>query len=209
MSSLRLQVTGVILALLGWLGTILSCALPMWRVTAFTGSKSSQGQIISEGLWKICNFLNTTQIQCPEYESLLPLPKDLQVARVLMVTCIIVAALGLLFSVVGGKRAKRVEEETAKAKVTTKAGVMFLMAGLLVLVPVCWTAYNITYSFLVSLEDSGESQKMGTSLYIGWAASGLLLLGGSLLCCTWVPHPTHQPYSAKYSAACTDVSHFI
>jgi hypothetical protein len=41
---------------------------------------------------------------------------------------------------------------------------------------------------------------MGASLYIGWAASVLLLLGGALLCCPRLPCLILQPHSADYSA---------
>ncbi|XP_008563537.1 PREDICTED: claudin-4, partial [Galeopterus variegatus] len=128
------------------------------------------------------------------------LPQDLQAARALIVICIIVAALGVLLSVVGGKCTNCVEDETAKAKTMIVAGVVFLLAGLLVLVPVSWTANTIIRDFYNPLVASGQKREMGASLYVGWAASGLLLLGGGLLCCNCPPR-TDKPYSAKYSAA--------
>jgi claudin len=127
---MRPQVTGIALAVLGRLGAILSCALPMWRVTSLMNSDIHEAEFVSEGLWKVCNILNTTQIQCAKYKSLLYVPDDLLVARLLVVTCIIVTALGLLFSVVGDKCSKWVDDETINAKIMTKAGLMLLMSGL-------------------------------------------------------------------------------
>lgn len=195
-----LQVMGIALAVLGWLGAILSCALPMWRVTAFIGSNIVTSQTIWEGLWMNCVVQSTGQMQCKVYDSLLALPQDLQAARALTVVSILLAVLGVLLSVVGGKCTNCVEDEGAKAKTMIVAGVVFLLAGLLVMVPVSWTAHNIIRDFYNPLVASGQKREMGASLYVGWAASGLLLLGGALLCCNCPPR-TDKPYSAKYSAA--------
>ncbi|TKC48164.1 claudin-4 [Monodon monoceros] len=200
MASMGLQVMGIALAVLGWLGAILSCALPMWRVTAFIGSNIVTSQTIWEGLWMNCVVQSTGQMQCKVYDSLLALPQDLQAARALIVICIILAVLGVLLSVVGGKCTNCVEDESAKAKTMIVAGVVFLLAGLLVMVPVSWTAHSIIRDFYNPLVASGQKREMGASLYIGWAASGLLMLGGALLCCNCPPR-TDKPYSAKYSAA--------
>ncbi|XP_048225221.1 claudin-4 [Perognathus longimembris pacificus] len=200
MASMGLQMLGIALAVLGWLGTILSCALPMWRVTAFIGSNIVTAQTSWEGLWMNCVVQSTGQMQCKVYDSLLALPQDLQAARALIVISIIVAALALLLSIVGGKCTNCVEDETTKAKVMIVTGVVNLLAGLLVMVPVSWTAHNVIRDFYNPLVAAGQKREMGASLYIGWAASGLLLLGGALLCCSCPPRQD-KPYSAKYSAA--------
>ncbi|XP_004840100.1 claudin-4 [Heterocephalus glaber] len=200
MASMGLQVLGLALAVLGWLGAILSCALPMWRVSAFIGSNIVTAQTNWEGLWMNCVVQSTGQMQCKVYDSLLALAQDLQAARALMVVCIIVAALGMLLSVVGGKCTNCLEDETTKAKTMIVAGVVFLLAGVLAIVPVSWMANNIIRDFYNPLVASGQKREMGAALYIGWAASGLLLLGGALLCCNCPPR-TDKPYSAKYSAA--------
>lgn len=191
---------GIALAVLGWLGAILSCALPMWRVSAFIGSNIVTAQTIWEGLWMSCVVQSTGQMQCKVYDSLLALPQDLQAARALMVICIILAVLGVLLAVVGGKCTNCVEDESSKAKIMIVAGVVFLLAGLLSIVPVSWTAHNVIRDFYNPLVASGQKREMGASLYVGWAASGLLILGGALLCCNCPPR-TDKPYSAKYSAA--------
>ncbi|XP_055266029.1 claudin-4 [Moschus berezovskii] len=200
MASMGLQVMGIALAVLGWLGAILSCALPMWRVTAFIGSNIVTSQTIWEGLWMNCVVQSTGQMQCKVYDSLLALPQDLQAARALIVICIILAVFGVLLSVVGGKCTNCVDDESSKAKIMIVAGVVFLLAGLLVMVPVSWTANNVIRDFYNPLVASGQKREMGASLYVGWAAAGLLMLGGGLLCFNCPPR-NDKPYSAKYSAA--------
>ncbi|XP_007938612.1 claudin-4 [Orycteropus afer afer] len=200
MASMGLQVMGIALAVLGWLGAIVSCALPMWRVTAFIGSNILTAQTTWEGLWMSCVVQSTGQMQCKMYDSMLALPQDLQAARALMVICIVVAALGLLLAVVGGKCTNCVEDESAKAKTMIVSGVVFLLAGLMVMVPVSWTANTIIRDFYNPVVNASQKREMGAALYIGWAAAGLMLIGGGLLCCNCPPR-TEKPYSAKYSAA--------
>ena len=200
MASMGLQVMGIALAVLGWLCTIVCCALPMWRVTAFIGSSIITAQITWEGLWMNCVVQSTGQMQCKVYDSLLALPQDLQAARALIVICIILAVFGVLLSVVGGKCTNCVDDESSKAKIMIVAGVVFLLAGLLVMVPVSWTANNVIRDFYNPLVASGQKREMGASLYVGWAAAGLLILGGALLCFNCPPR-NDKPYSAKYSAA--------
>ncbi|XP_049645529.1 claudin-4 [Suncus etruscus] len=200
MASMGLQVMGIALAVLGWLGVILCCALPMWRVSAFIGSNIVTSQTVWEGLWMNCVVQSTGQMQCKVHDSLLALPQDLQAARALLVVSIVVAALGVLLSVVGGKCTNCVEDESAKAKIMICTGAVFLVAGLLAIVPVSWTAHNVIRDFYNPLVGAGQKREMGAGLYIGWAAAGLLMLGGGLLCCNCPPR-TDKPYSAKYSAA--------
>ncbi|XP_074045518.1 claudin-4 [Macrotis lagotis] len=200
MGSMGLQVMGIALAVLGWLAAMLSCALPMWRVTAFIGSNIVTAQNVMEGLWMNCVVQSTGQMQCKVYDSLLALPQDLQAARALVIICIIVAAFGLLLALVGGKCTNCVDDETSKAKIIIGAGVIFILAGLLIIIPTSWTAHNVIRDFYNPLVLSGQKREMGASLYIGWASSGLLLLGGALLCCN-CPPKNDKPYSAKYTAA--------
>ena len=75
--SMGLEIAGTSLAVLGWLCTIVCCALPMWRVTAFIGSSIITAQITWEGLWMNCVVQSTGQMQCKVYDSLLALPQDL------------------------------------------------------------------------------------------------------------------------------------
>ena len=200
MASAGLQILGIVLTLFGWVNALVSCTLPLWKVTAFIGNSIVVAQVVWEGLWMSCVVQSTGQMQCKVYDSLLALPQDLQAARALIVICIILAVFGVLLSVVGGKCTNCVDDESPKAKIMIVAGVVFLLAGLLVMVPVSWTANNVIRDFYNPLVASGQKREMGASLYVGWAAAGLLMLGGTLLCFNCPPR-NNKPYSAKYSAA--------
>ncbi|XP_060115223.1 claudin-4-like [Heteronotia binoei] len=200
MATMGIQVLGITFSVIGWLGTILCCGLPMWRVTAFIGNNIVVAQIIWDGLWMTCVVQSTGQMQCKIYESMLALAQDMQAARALVIIAIVLAVVGIFFAILGGKCTNCVEDESTKARVVIFSGIIFILSGIMLLIPLCWTANTIIRDFYNPLVTESQKRELGASLYIGWASSGLLLLGGSLLCCN-CPPKNEKPYSAKYTAA--------
>ncbi|NP_001188045.1 claudin-3 [Ictalurus punctatus] len=188
MAALGLEILGVTLATLGWIVGIVSCALPMWRVTAFIGSNIVTAQIIWQGIWMDCVVQSTGQMQCKVYDSMLALPQDLQAARALCVIAIMLGVLGVLVSVSGAKCTNCIEDERTKAKVIIAAGVTFICAAVMELIPVSWSAHTIITDFYNPVITESQKREIGASLYLGWAAAALLLTGGAILCCSCPPH---------------------
>ncbi|CDQ75921.1 claudin-4 [Oncorhynchus mykiss] len=187
MASFALELVGVILSVLGWILSIVSCALPMWRVTAFIGANIVTAQVYWEGLWMSCVFQSTGQMQCKVYDSMLALPQDLQAARALTVVTIILGVIALLVATIGAKCTNCIEEEGVKAKVMVSAGVAFILASLTQIVPVSWSAHTIIQVFYNPIIPSAQKMEIGAALYLGWAAAALLLVGGAILCCSCPP----------------------
>lgn len=200
MVSMGRQMLGFVLAIIGFLGTIIVCALPMWRVTAFIGANIVTAQVIWEGLWMNCVTQSTGQMQCKIYDSLLALPQDLQAARALVVVAIIVAVFGVILGIAGGKCTNFVENEHSKARVAIASGVIFICAGVLILIPVCWSAHTIIRDFYSPILTNPQRRELGAALYIGWGTAALLLLGGALLCSSCPPKDGPE-YPVKYSGA--------
>lgn len=196
---------GASLGILGWIGVIVACALPMWKVTAFIGSNIVTSQTTWEGIWMSCVVQSTGQMQCKVYDSMLALSSDLQAARALTIVSVLVGVMGILLSVAGGKCTNCVENETSKTKVAITAGVMLIIAGVLCAIPVCWTANTIIQDFYNPLVYSGQKRELGASLFIGWGAAALLLIGGGLLCFN-CPPKDKTSYAARYKAARSDAS---
>lgn len=205
MVSTGLQMLGAALATIGWIGTIIVCAIPMWRVTAFIGSNIVTSQTIWEGIWMNCVVQSTGQMQCKVYDSMLALSSDLQAARALTIISIVVGVLGILLAVAGGQCTNMVEDKSSKAKVAITAGIVFIVAGILCLVPVCWTASTIIQDFYNPMLVSAQKRELGASLFIGWGASALMLIGGGMLCCG-CPDKEDGSYAAKYKAARSNAS---
>ncbi|XP_072558372.1 claudin-4-like [Paramormyrops kingsleyae] len=198
MACMGKELQGLALAIIGFLGVIIVCVLPMWRVTAFIGANIMKPQIIYEGLWMNCVTQSTGQIQCKVYDSMLALPQDLQAARTLVVTSIIMALNATLLAVAGGKCTNCIVDEASKAKVTIGSGVAFIIAGVLCLIPVCWSANTIIQDFYNPLLTKVQQRLLEALLHIGGGAAGLLILGGGLLC-TSCPPKEDKGYNVKYS----------
>lgn len=123
------QLLGLVLAIFGVLGNIISCALPTWR---------SPERRKSEGLWKSCYYPRPIT-GCKSYDSLLALPQDLQAARVLIVFAIIVGIFGVIVGVVGGNCTNLVSNKRKNSKVAIASGIIFIISGVLVIIPICWS----------------------------------------------------------------------
>ncbi|KAM9348185.1 claudin 3d [Symphorus nematophorus] len=208
MVSLGLELTGVTLSVLGWVLSVLSCALPMWRVSAFIGANIVTAQVYWEGLWMNCVFQSTGQMQCKVYDSMLALPQDLQAARALTVVAIIVGLVALLIATVGAKCTNCIDDDGVKARVMASSGGAFITAALAQLVPVSWSAHTIIVEFYSPIIPTGQKMEIGAALYVGWAAAALLLIGGCILCCSCPPkdekqlrYSVHPQSRIAYSAA--------
>ena len=196
-----MEIVGIAFGFLGFTITIVSCALPMWKVTAFIGANIVTSQVIWEGLWMNCVTQSTGQMQCKVYDSLLALPQELQASRAMMIISIILGVLGVMISIVGAKCTNCIEDEPSKAKVMIISGIFFILAGLLVLIPVSWTAHVVIRDFYNPTLINAQKRELGASLYIGWGAAGLLLIGGAMLCSSCPPkEKKYKPPRMAYSA---------
>lgn len=186
MACRKLEVVSTSLVRLGWLVTIICCALPFWR-----GTKVSEEIIIWEGLWDVCEAQGLVILQCVKY-SHTTLPQDIQVSRVLVVTCIIITWMGLVLDRFR-EDSTCVLKTSIKEKMIVTTSVLFLGLGvLLLLVSVSWVTHNVIHGNSLSL--LLMETMMGVSLYLSWLSSLLLLLGGALLggAHLWYKAPTNN-----------------
>uniref|UniRef100_A0A3Q0SW07 Claudin n=1 Tax=Amphilophus citrinellus TaxID=61819 RepID=A0A3Q0SW07_AMPCI len=182
MVSAGLQILGVFLASIGFVGDIIVCALPMWKVSAFIGNNIVTAQVFWEGLWMNCVKQSTGQMQCKVYDSMLALPQDLQAARALVVISILIAFMGLLLAIAGGNCTNCIEDESAKSKIAIAAGVVFIVGGILCLIPVSWSANEVIRTFYNSI--ISEAQKRDGEIWFGWVVHTVLgWLPSPFICC--------------------------
>ncbi|XP_048836595.1 claudin-4-like [Brienomyrus brachyistius] len=201
---MALQTLGITLSMVGLAGTILICALPMWRVTAFIGTNIVVAQVFWEGLWMNCVYESTGQMQCKIYDALLDLSADLQAARGLVVIAIVLACLGFLTFLVGAQCTNCLGNPRAKARVVVASGVTFILSGLTTIVPVSWTANRIIQDFHNPMVPEALKKELGAALYVGWVTAGFLLSGGAVLCTTCPPEKSN--HSIRYMLANTHSS---
>lgn len=200
MVSAALQMLGLGLCVLGWASAILVACLPMWKVSAFIDANILVAQTTWEGLWMSCVVQSTGQMQCKVYESVLALRGEQQAGRTLMVIGALLGLVALLVTVVGAQCTNCVRAGKVKAWIVLVGGALFVACGLLVLIPPCWFANIIITDFYDPTVPASQKREMGAALYIGWAASALLLLGGALICCSCAQKEHGSAFPVKYSA---------
>ncbi|KAM5263975.1 claudin-5 [Ctenodactylus gundi] len=202
MGSAALEILGLVLCLVGWVGLILACGLPMWQVTAFLDHNIVTAQTTWKGLWMSCVVQSTGHMQCKVYESVLALSAEVQAARALTVGAVLLALVALFVTLAGAQCTTCVAPGPAKARVALTGGALYAFCGLLALVPLCWFANIVVREFYDPAVPVSQKYELGAALYIGWAASALLMCGGGLVCCgAWIcAGRPDLSFPVKYSA---------
>ncbi|XP_068572171.1 claudin-4-like [Cebidichthys violaceus] len=206
------QIGGLALVLMGVLGVCLTCGLPMWRETSFVGANIVTAQSIWDGLWLHCVFQATGQMQCKTHTTSITLTSDIQAGRALTLISILAGLLGFIVTLLGGGVVNcsgapldPLEPSTtssSRKKVCLLGGALCVLAGILCLVAVSWSAAATISIYNDPLVTAALKREVGSSIYIGWASSVLLLLGGALICfvCgekerTPPPYYSYAPYN--------------
>ncbi|XP_040279111.1 claudin-8-like [Bufo bufo] len=191
-----LQLAGLVLGGIGLIGTCAVTGMPQWRVTAFIENNIIVFETLWEGLWMNCIRHANIRMQCKMYDSLLALTPDLQAGRALMCIAVILSFIAFLVAIIGMRCTNCAEDnEKSKKLILLVSGISFILSGVLVLIPVSWTANHIIRDFYNPLVNAAQKRELGEALYIGWATALCLVAGGGILCC--VCSPTEQKY--KYS----------
>lgn len=161
MASTGLQILKIILMLLGWVNALLSCALALWKVTAFISNITMAAQVVWEELQMSCMVQSTGQMQCMVYAPLLVLPQDQQTARDH-------PPVGSAWSV------GYVEDKDSKGHLVIFSEIIFIISGILPRSPSVASPHN--HVGLLQ-PPGGQGPKVGGgAFYLGWAASGPALL---------------------------------
>ncbi|NXE49798.1 CLD14 protein, partial [Casuarius casuarius] len=205
MASAALQLLGFSLSLLGLLGTLIATLLPHWWRTAHVGANIVTAVAYVKGLWMECVWHSTGIYQCQAHRSQLALPRDLRAARAMMVVSCVLSTLACALAIVGMECTRCAEGTSAKTPAAVSAGVAFISAGLLCLVPVSWTTSDVVADFYNPLLPSGMKYEIGQALYLGFASAALSILGGALLCasgpCAAASGPSRPPQPSRAPGA--------
>ncbi|XP_069017489.1 uncharacterized protein [Embiotoca jacksoni] len=188
------EVAGQVISFIGLIGVSVTCGIPMWRVTSYIGANIVTGQIIWDGLWMNCVMQSTGQMQCRLNESVLRLSRDLQAARALVIISLVFGFIGFLVTFIGAKCTGCLSKDSSKAKVVIVGGSLIIFSAILVLIPVCWSAAITITDFQNPLTIETQRRELGASIYIGWAAAALLLIGGITLTTSCPPEKPMYGY---------------
>ncbi|NWQ70119.1 CLD14 protein, partial [Neopipo cinnamomea] len=182
MASSAVELLGFSLSLLGLIGTLIATLLPHWWRSAHVGPSIVTAVSHTKGLWMECVWHSTGVFQCQAHRSQLALPPDLRAARAMMVLSCSLSVLACGMAVVGMRCTRCAEGTPAKASVAVCGGTVFVVAGLLCLVPVSWSTNDVVMDFYSPVLPGGVRYELGQALYLGFASALLTVLGGAMLC---------------------------
>lgn len=156
-------------------------------------------EIYELGLWSTCVVHDLGGLECQPYNSVLGLPPDIQLARILMVSALSTGLLGLLVSIPGldmvrGCYGRHLDPLWSKRVLKGAGAVCCLFAGILGLVPVSYIAHLTVIRFFdESVPDVVPRWEFGGALFCGWIAGVLHLVSGTLLLVSCVHMPGCAP----------------
>ncbi|XP_066518192.1 claudin-9 [Hoplias malabaricus] len=181
MATTGLQVLGLTLALTGWLGGLLVCAAPWWRVSAFAGDELVVSEVQWEGLWMSC-LSQWGRVQCKVYDSGLALSGSAQMCRGLSVLSLALIPLALALAVCGLKCTHCLEGLPGhKARLARAGAAIFVLSAVIFLFPISWTAIVVIRDFYDPNVAPPLKRELGPAIYLGWVTVLLMLVGGAVL----------------------------
>ncbi|XP_078738972.1 claudin-15-like [Lampetra fluviatilis] len=200
---MALDVVGTLLCIAGWtlVGTIITNHY--WKVSTVAGSVITTNTIY-ENLWHACATDSMGVSNCRDFDSMLNLPGHVQACRALVITAIVLGFFGTLLAFLGMRCTNIVSSDPAvKGRIVFSAGIIYILEGLSSIIAVSWYAAQVVAEFFDPFY-AGTKYELGPALYMGWAGSGLAILGGGLLCCvccTGARSSTQRDHTFKYAAA--------
>lgn len=182
MGTMTQQFLGFFLGLLGLVGTLTSTVLPHWRQTAYFSTNFITASYYMKGLWMECVSHTAGIYQCEFHKSMLSLPKDLLVARILMVLSCITSVLATIGSAVGMKCTRCTQQSHAKGSIAVGGGSCFIMAGLFCLITTSWTMCDVIRDAYDPFSAAGMKYEIGLAMYISFSSAIFSICGGGMLC---------------------------
>lgn len=182
-STHTLELLGVFISGGAWLCSLATTLMSSW-LTLSTDLLPTESYEL--GLWETCVVQEHGSMMCRPYDSLLGLPPDIKLARILMCVTLATGLLGLLLAIPGMHLVNschdRPEDLRCKRAMKMAGGALCLVAGILGLVPVSYIAHITVLRFFdESVPEVVPRWEFGDALFCGWSAGVLHLAAGTLL----------------------------
>ncbi|KAB0406020.1 hypothetical protein E2I00_008712 [Balaenoptera physalus] len=124
----------------------------------------------------------------------------LQATRALMVVSLVLGFLATFVATMGMKCTNcGGDDKVKKARTAMAGGIIFILAGLAALIACSWYGHQIVADFYNPLVPMNVKYEFGPAIFIGWAGSALVLLGGALLSCSCPGSESKVGYRAPRS----------
>ncbi|XP_031414361.1 claudin-22 [Clupea harengus] len=177
-----LELLGVFFSILAWLFSLATNLMSQWLTLS---TELLPAESYELGLWETCVVQDLGVQECRPYDSLLGLPPDIRLARILMCTATSTGLLAVMLAIPGMYVVNSCKgTETIRAKRTMKmiAGILGLATGVLVIIPVSYIAHLTVLRFFdESVPEVVPRWEFGQGLFWGWGAALMHLTAGLLL----------------------------
>nr|XP_060623090.1 claudin-34 [Anolis sagrei ordinatus] len=186
LASMRL--CGLILAAIGWILCITATGADEWRVWHTTNVPGISTGKLWVGIWRVCFMVDLhdgepMKMHCLEFlEQYGTLPKEIFIAQDLMSLASVVLALAVAFmSFALWNVLKNVRQKHVLLIFFRVGGVLTLLSGLIILLPLLWNMYSvlandgIEFPYPFHLPYLPYEQTVGFAIYVGFFASGFLM----------------------------------
>nr|XP_002120514.1 claudin-1 [Ciona intestinalis] len=188
MANSSLQAVGLVLSVIAAVCTTLAVILPEWR------KNDPKGEVIEavvrhQGIWLRCTSYSTGIWQCDDFDAFfLGLPAQLQVARGLALCSVVFGFFGIMLSIFGMECTRCIENNPkTKTRIALIASGFFIASALSIGIAVSYYASQVaqeyTASSILLVNDLGQRYVFGSSLFLGWAAMAIGVLGGAVMMC--------------------------
>ncbi|KAM4795705.1 putative claudin-24 [Rhinophrynus dorsalis] len=175
------ELGGLLLSITGHFCCVVALFIPHWLTF-------SSGMLVNEsymlGLWKTCVNQDVGSSVCQDYRTLLDLPPQIQMGRVLMCLSVSSGALGFMVSTPALTCVKCLHdsEYCIRRTLIIFGGILFLLAGALTISIVSYIAYDTLGKFWdLNIPKDVPRWEYGKSMFFGWIGGFLLLVGGSVI----------------------------
>lgn len=174
-----MQRTAVFVTFGGLVTSLVTTFLPFWKTM---NSDLNEVENWFSGLWHTCLYAEEVGIQCKAFDSIMGLPTDLQVSRVLMSVSVCTGGLALLVVLPGLEGVQVcVGRPRLKRKCLVAGGLLSWVSGLTTLAPVSVVAYTTVVEFWdEGFPDVMPRWEYGEAMFSGWFGGLALLVGGTL-----------------------------
>jgi len=193
----HLQFLALVLGFVGWILTLTTAGLNVWRVwhVADTAVVSSGQAWV--GVWRACfyshslaRFENCRAIGIADDFT----PLEIRVAQVLVMAAVACGLASNMAAAVAMRSAYfSVDTDKRDGRVFRAAGLLYLLTGSLLLVPLAWNVNAVLSGATIPfppefcLPAAPEYQEVGSAIGVGFFACGLLLISGTVFLCYRFP----------------------
>ncbi|XP_029457702.1 claudin-34 [Rhinatrema bivittatum] len=190
--TVHLQLAGLAFATVGWILSSITTGLVQWRVWHVANTTIITSGIAWVGIWRSCFFSDILispslrTMYCQEFSAQDSfLPREIFVAQGLMLVAVILGGMGKVSTVCALRNVYQgMPSGTEVMKWFITAGVLNLVAGVCILIPVAWNFYSVAHNFTISfpssfyMPTSPLKQEVGAAIPVGIVSAVLMLLSG-------------------------------